>query len=407
MAGARALVLAAQGLLAAPRRRATKVDVLAAIERMGVLQIDTIHVVARSPYLVLFSRLGAYGVSWLDELLAEGALFECWAHEACFASMRWFAVLRQHQLARTGHWAARHAARARASHAREMAALLERIRTGGAVKTSDFEDARGKGASAGFWEWKAEKRWLEAHFAQGALMVTRRERFHRVYDVTSRVLAKTGVVWDEAAAPGPDVVRETLTLEAIRALGVVRARHVHDYFRIPGRATDASLAPWVADGRLVRVGVRGLDGDFYVHADHRPALARALRGTLRATHTTLLSPFDPVVWDRARALELFDFDYRLECYTPAPKRVFGYFALPILSRGALVGRLDAKAHRDDGVFEVKRLALEDGAGASDALAAEVARAIAACAAWHDTPRVIVRASEPRGVAAKVRRALPR
>ena len=120
---------------------------------------------------------------------------------------------------------------------------------------------------------------------------------------------------------------------------------------------------------------------------HAPQLAQAAAGRLRATHSTLLSPFDPVVWDRARASELFGFDYTLECYTPEPKRRYGYFVLPILVRGRLVGRLDAKAHRRDGVFEVKALYLEDGVVPDEALTADIARAIDDCARWHGTPKV--------------------
>jgi uncharacterized protein YcaQ len=121
--------------------------------------------------------------------------------------------------------------------------------------------------------------------------------------------------------------------------------------------------------------------------------------------TTLLSPFDPVVWDRARASELFGFEYRLECYTPAPKRVYGYFTLPILRRGALIGRLDPKAHRRDGIFEVKTLYLEAGVRITQGLIADVARAIRECAAWHGTPRVVVRRTDPPGLAPKLSAAL--
>jgi uncharacterized protein len=405
VAAARAVQLAAQGLLVPPARRATKADVLAAITRMGVLQIDTIHVVARSPYLVLFSRLGAYRPAWLEGLLEEGALFECWAHEACFAPMSSFPELRRHQLERTGHWSSRHAGRTKASHANEMTALLERIREGGAVKASDFADARGKGASSGFWEWKAEKRWLEAWFALGELMVLRRDRFHRVYDVTRRVLERAGVAWEEVALPTREEARKRLTVDAVRALGVVRARHVNDYYRVPGRATDEELGALVEEGALRRLKVRGRDETFYAHPDLWGEIERASRGDLKATHTTLLSPFDPVVWDRERAREMFDFDYRLECYVPAEKREFGYFVLPILSRGRLVGRLDAKAHREDGVFEVKKVFFEERTEATGRLAKDVAGAIQECANWHGTERVKLVASEPRGLAKALRAAL--
>ena len=132
---------------------------------------------------------------------------------------------------------------------------------------------------------------------------------------------------------------------------------------------------------------------------------RAARGELRATHTTLLSPFDPVVWDRARARALFDFDYTLECYVPEAKRRYGYYVLPILRRGRLIGRLDAKAHRAERMFEVRSIHLEPDALPTDALVADVAAAIAACAHWHDTPQVVVRASDPRQLARRLRAAL--
>src|SRR5690606_14668251 len=147
---ARLLQLAAQGLLVRPRRRARKADVLAAIERMRVLQIDTIHVVARSPYLVLFSRLGPYRPEWLDALLEEGRIFECWAHEACFAPFSDHALHALHASAgRAGHWSMKHALRTRRDHADGMAAVLERIRAEGALKSSEFERRDGNGG--GWW----------------------------------------------------------------------------------------------------------------------------------------------------------------------------------------------------------------------------------------------------------------
>jgi len=146
-------------------------------------------------------------------------------------------------------------------------------------------------------------------------------------------------------------------------LGLVRLvglKHGSCYFRTRPRLTPKDLRPLVEAGRLLEVRVRGWPTPGFVHGDHAPLLRRAAGGKLEATHTALLSPFDPVVWDRERALAMFGFDYRLECYVPARKRRHGYFVLPILRRGALVGRLDAKAHRARGVFEVKALYLEPG-----------------------------------------------
>ncbi|HEX2529933.1 MAG TPA: crosslink repair DNA glycosylase YcaQ family protein, partial [Burkholderiaceae bacterium] len=131
----------------------------------------------------------------------------------------------------------------------------------------------------------------------------------------------------------------------------------------------------------------------------------AAASTLKPTVTTLLSPFDPVVWDRRRAFELFGFDYRLECYTPAPKRIYGYFTLPILHRGTLVGRLDAKAHRRDGVFEVKALHLEPGVRVTQRLAAELAAALRRCATWHGAGHVTVGRCDPKAFRSSLKAAL--
>lgn len=388
---ARLVHLAAQGLLARPRRRARKNDVFAAIERMRMLQIDTIHVVARSPYFVLFSRLGAYSQRWLDELLEAGAIFECWAHEACFAPAADFPLHKRHALERLGHWAMKSALRMRREQAPAMEALLGRIRKSGAVKAADFEGGETK--KGGWWGWKDEKRWLEALFALGELMITRRENFQRVYDLGERVLVKMRQDSDDVASS--EAMQRAFVVGAVRALGVTQARWVADYFRSGRRLKDVDLDALVETGELLRIAVDGWDAPAYVHADHRDACVAAARGRLRATHTTLLSPFDPVIWDRERASALFDFEYRLECYTPAPKRVYGYYVLPILHCGRLVGRLDAKAHRADGEFEVKALFLEDGVEPSQALADSIARAIQTCAEWHGTPDVRVVRCTPR------------
>lgn len=394
---ARNLHLSAQGMLVRPRRRARRADVLGAIVRMRVLQIDTIHVVSRSPYLVLFSRLGSYATRWLDDLLAEGAIFECWAHEACFAPSVDYALHRHHMQGRDGHWSMKHARRMHREQAEAMESLLALVRERGPVRAADFERSDGAG-SGGWWGWKSEKRWLEALFALGELMIARRENFQRVYDLRERVLeaarANGHPAREEAVAD--ERLQREFALGAVKALGVAQARWINDYFRSGRKLKDADLDGFVDSGDLLRIEVAGWGAPAYVHRDHREALAQAAAGRLRATHTSLLSPFDPVVWDRERAATLFGFDYRIECYTPAPKRRWGYYVLPILHRGRLVGRLDAKAHRADGLFEVKALYLEEGVAADEALASALAAAIRQCADWHATPEVTIGRSEPKG-----------
>ncbi len=389
-AQARALHLAAQGLLVPPSHPARRDDVRTAVARMSLLQLDTIHVVARSPYLVLFSRLGDYQPAWLDELVATAALFEVWAHEACIAPIEDYPLHRR-ALETRDHWAVNRARRLRARHADDMQALLDHVRAHGPVRAADFAAPRRRRTS--WWGWKKEKAWLEAWLALGELMVARREGFRRVYDLSSRVHPPA------AAAPLPPraEVERTFVERAVRALGVARARWVSDYFRTRPRLGEADLSPLVEDGALLEVAVTGWPGPGFVHRDLRDLAERAAEGELRATHTALLSPFDPVVWDRERARDLFGFDYRLECYTPAPRRRYGYFALPILQRGSLVGRLDAKAHRAEGRFEVRSLHLEAGVRPSAALLLDLARAIGACARWHRTPEVVIERTAPAAV----------
>lgn len=399
---ARALHLGAQGLLARPRRRARKADLLDAIARMQLLQIDTIHIVARSPYLVLYSRLGTYPQAWLEELLAQREIFEVWAHEACFAPMGDYLLHRNAMPQRAHHWAIRNAQAHRAGSGAKIERLLEHIRSLGPVKSSDFE--REQAGGGGWWGWKDEKRWLEAAFALGELMVARRDNFHRVYDLSERVAGTIVPGWNTTAIDVETIRRETL-LKSVRALGLTQARWIADYYRTKPRLRDADLDPLVEQGALLRVTVKGWDAPGYVHPDHAGALALAAAGRLRATHATLLSPFDPVVWDRERASEFFGFDYTLECYTPEPKRRYGYFVLPILARGRLVGRLDAKAHRREGVFEVKALFLEEDLVADEALIADIARAIDDCARWHATPKVDLVRCRPATLRTPLRAAL--
>jgi uncharacterized protein YcaQ len=390
-------MLAAQGLLRRPTR-VTKRAVLEAIRRMGALQIDTIHVVARSPYLVLWSRLGEYEPRWLEELLTEGKLFEYWSHEACFLPVKDYPLYRGRMIeAGSMGWKYSHAWMT--GHRREVEKVLAAVRERGPVRSADF--ARTDGKPGGWWEWKPEKRALEMLFTAGELMIARRQNFQRLYDLRERVLPS----WDDAQLPPRDGARRSLALKAVRALGVTTARWVGDYFRT-GRKETASLVTQLGgEGALLRVRVEGWREDAYVHSDNRKLLKSAAAGELLPTLTTLLSPFDPLVWDRERAREVFGFDYRLECYTPAPKRTYGYFTLPILRRGSLVGRLDPKAHRKEGVFEVKALYLEPGVEVTDEVVADVASSLRECAAWHRTPKVVVRRSEPKGVLALLRKSL--
>lgn len=353
LADARNLHLAAQGLLNKPRRRASLEDIPATISRMSLLQIDTINIVARSPYLVLFSRLGNYPAQWLDESLARGELMEYWAHEACFMPRSDFRLIRHRMLApeKMG-WKYKDARMQ--EHEAEIAQLIQHIHDKGPVRSADFEHPR-KGAS-GWWEWKPHKRHLEGLFTAGKVMVIERRNFQRVYDLTHRVMPD----WDDERDLVSQTEAEIIMLDnSARSPGIFREQWLADYYRLKRPALAAWREARAEQQQIIAVHVEKL-GNLWLHDDLLPLLERALAGKLTATHSAVLSPFDPVVWDRKRAEQLFDFSYRLECYTPAPKRQYGYFVLPLLHRGQLVGRMDAKMHRQTGILEVISLWLQEG-----------------------------------------------
>ena len=252
-------MLAAQGLDRRPRRRAKKADVLAAIRRMGALQIDTISVVARSPYLVLWTRVGDYEPRWLDELLAAGKLFEYWSHEACFLPVEDYPLYR-HRMLDHGWAGWRYAHKWMDAHRDDAARLLEYVRERGPVRSTDFERAETRG---GWWSWKPEKRMLESLFTAGELMIARREGFQRIYDLRERVLPS----WNDARLPAADQVRRTLVRQAVRAMGIAKAKWVADYFRMDKTST-----------RLVPERLAGVSE--VVHVPHQ-AVANAVHAQFR------------------------------------------------------------------------------------------------------------------------------
>ncbi|WP_318386106.1 winged helix-turn-helix domain-containing protein [Enterobacter sp.] len=383
LSAARRLHLAAQGLLKKPRRRARPADILSTISQMSLLQIDTINIVARSPYLVLFSRLGDYPQHWLDEALRNGDLMEYWAHEACFLPRSDFALVRHRMLAPENMgWKYRSAWMA--EHDEEIAKLIAHIEQNGPVRSADFAHPR-KGAS-GWWDWKPHKRHLEGLFTAGKVMVVERRNFQRVYDLTHRVMPH----WDDERDMLTQVEAETRMLEnSARSLGLFRPQWLADYYRLRQPALPGLLARLQEEQKIIPVSVDEL-GPAWVHASLAAELTQAVEGKLTATHSAVLSPFDPVVWDRKRAEQLFNFSYRLECYTPAPKRQYGYFVLPLLHAGQLVGRMDAKMHRKEGVLEIIALYLEAGIRPTTTLEGGLKSAISEFARWQHATRVVLK-----------------
>lgn len=377
---ARLLHLAAQGLLRKPRRRARESDILATITRMSLLQIDTINIVARSPYLVLFSRLGDYPSQWLDAALTRGELMEYWAHEACFLPRSDFKLIR-HRMLTPENMGWKYKAAWMNDHAGEIELLIQHIQHNGPVRSADFAHPR-KGTS-GWWEWKPHKRHLEGLFTAGKLMVVERRNFQRVYDLTHRVMPH----WDDERDLLPRAQAELFMLDnSARSLGIFREQWLADYYRLKRPDLQRWRETRAEQQQIIPVEVDTL-GMLWLHAELLPLLEQAQAKKLSATHSAVLSPFDPVVWDRKRAEQLFGFSYRLECYTPAPKRQFGYFVLPLLHRGQLVGRMDAKMHRKTAVLEIISLHLEKGVTSGISLQNGLKQAIGDFARWQQATRV--------------------
>ena len=347
---ARRIALAAQGFADPRPRGAVDRRLLRRVfARVGLIQIDSVNVVVRSHYLPMFSRLGAYDPSLLERAAygRDRVLFEYWGHEASLLPVELQPLFR---------WRMEHARRGLGTwnHVAELIrnepAVLERVRAtiaaNGPMTASGFEGARGKGS---WWGWSDVKVALEALFWCGEITTAYRKGFERVYDLPERVLPRA--VLDAPTPSEADAQRELVRIAA-RSLGIAAERDLRDYFRLDLAGARARVAELVEGGELQRVKVEGLRGDRY--------LARDARLPRRIDAQALLSPFDSLVWERARNRELFDFDFRLEIYTPQHKRVHGYYVLPFLLGDRLVARVDLKHDRQAGVLLAHAVHLEPG-----------------------------------------------
>lgn len=340
-ASARRIALAAQGF---GRPRPAEVgtrQLNLLLGRLGLLQIDSVNVLERSHYLPVFARLGAYDKALLDRLtLTRGAPYlEAWAHVASFVPRdTWPLWAWRRTDARAKHhadpdgWA--HANRTTLDWLR--AELAEK----GPLAASQIEHESNRPRGA-WWDWNDVKLGLEHLFHWGDVVSAGRRGFERVYDLADRVLPADLITTEVERA---DAQRE-LTARAVSSLGIGTVRDIADYYRLPVAATKAALADLADAGRVVPVAVDGWRAPAFLDPE--------ARGPRRIETAALLSPFDPVVWERDRTERMFGFRYRIEIYTPAPKRVYGYYTLPALVDEAIVGRVDLKNDRQAGVLRVQ------------------------------------------------------
>jgi uncharacterized protein YcaQ len=289
---ARNLMLSAQGLARLPERPAKKKDVLAAIRRMGGLQIDTINVVVRSPYLVLWSRLGDYSRAWLDELLAEGALFEYESHAMCFLPIEDFPLYRRSMLDGSARgWS--DAAPWTRRHAKLVKRVMHRIRREGGLRAADFENDKKPGGP--WWNWRDEKIALECLFILGELMIARRQAFQRVYDLRSRVLPGWRDGRKAVNVPAREAVLQALTLRAVKALGVALAAWVPDYFRLLKTGNAKRLEALAGDlrARGIRLGFANLRTEVRALLERSGVKAELGEGALFPTLKSAVASCEP------------------------------------------------------------------------------------------------------------------
>jgi uncharacterized protein len=353
---ARRILLRAQGfdgaLEAVPRRR----DLTPLVKRLGLLQIDSVNVLVRAHYLPLFSRLGIYSREHLDELSYKQSsrkFFEYWGHEASLIPLEYFRLFRwRMRRAEEGHGVYGSLVRLARSKKQFIATILAEVKDRGPTGAGELERALLGKRPAGkrsWWGWSDTKRALEWLFWTGKITTAYRVNFERIYDLTERAFPNQAL--EEAELPADEAQRQ-LVLLATRALGVGTESDLRDYFRLGVAETRQRLNELVAQGDLLRGEVRGWRQPVFS--------AREIRVPRTVKATGLISPFDPLVWERARTERLFNFRYRIEIYTPAARREHGYYVLPFLHHNRLVGRVDLKAERVRSVLEVRAAHAEPG-----------------------------------------------
>ena len=351
-------------------------DLRRVIHRIGLLQLDSIHVVARSHYLVMLARAGIYDPADLDALLDSGFLFETWAHAMCqlpSAHYPWYHAYIQQKQLKESNW---QIDRLDIDMEPIIKQVLETVRQRGAMSSKEFEsERRGEG---GWWNWKPAKVALEYLFDRGELMVSHRVKFQRYYDLPERVLARHDFRLDKTIE---DFRRWTIE-RGLRHIGIGASNHVADYYRQYKREAAAILSNMVKAGTALPVEVEGWNDPAFIHRDDLELLRRAQDGEFQPRRTVFLSPFDNLFWDRDRDEMLWDFFYRIEVYTPKAKRVHGYYVMPILHGCELVGRIDPKVDRKAKRLICHNLHIERGVKLTGALYRGIIGAFEEFMAFH-------------------------
>jgi len=386
LAQARRLALKAQGFGSPPPASINRGHLNRLLDRLGVLQIDSVNALARSHYLPAFSRLGSYSTDLLDEAAwsrnRHRSLFEYWGHEASLLPISLYPAMRwRMRRAQDGVGIYRHLAR----FGRERREVIERVMVSvrergplgaGALSTRE-------GPSGPWWDWSEEKLALEWLFAAGEVTVARRRGFERLYDLPERVLPATIL-----NRPEPDWLdaHRQLLRQSASTLGVATEKDLRDYYRLAPQDTRAALQTLIEDATLTPVSVDSWRQPAYVIGE--PRIPRQIDGA------ALLSPFDSLIWFRERTERLFGFHYRLEFYVPPAKRTYGYYVMPFLHGDRLIGRVDLRARRAEGELTVIALHPEPDVTFDDWHLTALARQFEQLASWLGLPRIHLACERP-------------
>ena len=352
---AAALFLERQHLRRPRARRLTAGRLVRFVEDAGGLQLDSINVLERAHYLTVWSRFGPYDRAALDRLAyRRRLLIEYWAHAACLvpASMLpwWRRAMLDYRTRHTGwsNWVR--------ANRRVLERVTEAIRDRGPLANADFERRRSSSGSSGWWDWRPVQHALHYLWMTGAIMVHSRRHFQKRFDLAERVLPPGA--GDPVSAEAFYRWHVERSLHAMGAGSETDLTRYLTYPRFAPGARRSAIASLRAEGAITEIQIAGRPGRWLALTRDLPALARAARRRTPSLGTTLLAPFDSLLWHRERVERIFGFTYRIEVYTPGPDRVHGYYTLPILHDGLLIGRVDAKTHRGDKHLEVRHVHLE-------------------------------------------------
>jgi uncharacterized protein YcaQ len=338
LAELRRRVVAAQGFAADPKLASSTAAVAKAIRRLSCVQLDSISTVERSHRIVLSARIGAYPREAETALLERGKVFEYWAHEACLVPIEDYVLFRfRMRERRIHHWFGPVIDR----DPKLAEQVLGTIRERGALGSRHFEGQGG----GGMWNWKPAKKMLDALWTAGELVISGREAFQRRYELPERIVPKPLL---EAPIPSePDFLR-ALIIRAVTARGALTAKGIMEHYRLRGGVSRIRphLSALVGEGVLEELAVDDGGAPVFVPAGTRTA-------AVPEELAVLLSPFDNLLWDRAFVTRVFEFDHLIEVYKPQPQRRFGYYVLPLLAGDRLVGRVDVKSDRAEGVLRLK------------------------------------------------------